>query len=241
MADFCLVPIGTGNASVSGEIAEVQRLLKRSGLTYTLGASGTTVEGSWEEVTRIIGQSHALLHANNILRINTDIRIGTRIDKKQTAQDKLDAVRNLLNADAAAQANQLSNDVDEDTTMGVGDESSLAPPPPAPPHTQSMAHPAHHAPQHSAPQHSPYGQAPAQHAMSHHNSMGSNIEPSLARGLMPPTAMGHHPLHPQMSSHHPGMPYMGHMSQGHQMYESSQVHDSASSYPKPASNSRYMQ
>ena len=43
IADFCLVPIGTGNASVSAEIAEVQRLLKRSGLVFSMSSAGTTV------------------------------------------------------------------------------------------------------------------------------------------------------------------------------------------------------
>lgn len=43
IADFCLVPIGTGNPSVSAEIAEVQRLLKRSGLVFSMSSAGTTV------------------------------------------------------------------------------------------------------------------------------------------------------------------------------------------------------
>lgn len=60
--DFCLIPVshanlspqvdfrslttnqvGTGNTSVAKEIAEVQKLLKASGLTYTLHSAGTTV------------------------------------------------------------------------------------------------------------------------------------------------------------------------------------------------------
>lgn len=42
-ADFCLVPMGTPSPSVSAEIAEVQRLLKRSGLHFSMHAAGTTV------------------------------------------------------------------------------------------------------------------------------------------------------------------------------------------------------
>jgi len=41
--DFCLVPMGTPSPSVSAEIAEVQRLLKRSGLHFSMHATGTTV------------------------------------------------------------------------------------------------------------------------------------------------------------------------------------------------------
>lgn len=42
-ADFCLIPIGTPTASVSAQIADVQRLMKRSGLSYSMHSAGTTV------------------------------------------------------------------------------------------------------------------------------------------------------------------------------------------------------
>ena len=42
-ADFCLIPIGTPTASVSAQIADVQRLLKKSGLKYSMHSAGTTV------------------------------------------------------------------------------------------------------------------------------------------------------------------------------------------------------
>jgi hypothetical protein len=35
--------VGTGNVSVAKEVAEVQKLLKASGLTYTMHSAGTTV------------------------------------------------------------------------------------------------------------------------------------------------------------------------------------------------------
>jgi len=37
-----------------------------------------TIEGSWDEVMRIIGQAHTLVHQNGVLRVQTDIRAGTR-------------------------------------------------------------------------------------------------------------------------------------------------------------------
>ncbi len=43
VADFCLIPLGTPTASVSKEVAEVQRLLKKSGLHYSMHSAGTTV------------------------------------------------------------------------------------------------------------------------------------------------------------------------------------------------------
>lgn len=43
IADFCIIPLGTPTASVSKEVAEVQRLLKKSGLEYSMHSAGTTV------------------------------------------------------------------------------------------------------------------------------------------------------------------------------------------------------
>ncbi|KAH8782726.1 YkoF-like protein [Diaporthe sp. PMI_573] len=95
-ADFCLVPVGTGELSVAKEVAEVQKLLKASGLTYTMHSAGTTVEGSWDEVMRVIGQAHSVVHKVGPQRIQTSMRVGTRTDKKQTAADKVKRVEDLL-------------------------------------------------------------------------------------------------------------------------------------------------
>jgi len=48
---------------------------------------------------QVIGQAHSLLHSQGIVRIQSDIRIGTRTDKAQSFQDKVDAVNRLLAAD----------------------------------------------------------------------------------------------------------------------------------------------
>ncbi|OQE26727.1 hypothetical protein PENSTE_c005G08345 [Penicillium steckii] len=98
-ADFCLIPIGTASASVSAQIADVQRLIEASGVKYTLHSAGTTLEGSWDRVHQVIGQAHTLLHQQGIVRIQTDIRVGSRTDKAQTAEDKVNKVRELLRKD----------------------------------------------------------------------------------------------------------------------------------------------
>lgn len=78
VADFCLVPIGTPSASVSAQIADVQRLIRKSGVEYTMHSAGTTLDGTWDEVMKLIGQCHTMLHEKGIVRIQTDIRVGTR-------------------------------------------------------------------------------------------------------------------------------------------------------------------
>ncbi|WVN91091.1 uncharacterized protein L203_106338 [Cryptococcus depauperatus CBS 7841] len=71
VADFCLIPMGLPTSSVGPEIAEVQRVLEK-----------TAVEGPWDEVVKVIGDCHKAVHAMGTPRIATDIRIGTRTDKK---------------------------------------------------------------------------------------------------------------------------------------------------------------
>ena len=106
-ADFCLIPLGTADASVSKQIAEVQRLVrghsdvKDGTVNWTMHSAGTTLEGPWTNVMTIIGQAHQVLHDQGIIRIQTDIRAGSRTDKKQTAKDKVDVVEKMLAADKA--------------------------------------------------------------------------------------------------------------------------------------------
>ena len=49
---------------------------------------------------KVIGQCHAMLHQNGVVRIQSDIRVGSRTDKKQSHRDKVDAVEKLLKEDS---------------------------------------------------------------------------------------------------------------------------------------------
>ncbi|KAF8201754.1 YkoF-like protein [Pholiota molesta] len=99
VADFCLIPIGTASTSVAEEVAECQRILAQSGLTYKvrnvrllqchpqrhsvqMHGYGTNIEGPWSQVSKAIHDCHAAVHAKGAQRIATDIRIGTRIDRE---------------------------------------------------------------------------------------------------------------------------------------------------------------
>ncbi|KAF7295484.1 DUF77-domain-containing protein [Mycena indigotica] len=88
-ADFCLIPMGTGETSVAEYIAECQRILEKSGLVYKMqymsssnGGYGTNLEGPWGAVSQAIHDCHAAVHEKGALRIATDIRIGTRTDRE---------------------------------------------------------------------------------------------------------------------------------------------------------------
>ncbi|PFH54265.1 hypothetical protein AMATHDRAFT_72769 [Amanita thiersii Skay4041] len=99
VADFCLIPIGTGESSVAEYIAECQRVLQKSGLTYK-------VEGPWTQVSQAIHDCHAAVHAKGAPRIATDIRIGTRTDREiaegEGNEGKVKRVEEILNKDFLA-------------------------------------------------------------------------------------------------------------------------------------------
>ncbi|KAG9012556.1 hypothetical protein FRB90_006613 [Tulasnella sp. 427] len=87
VADFCLIPIGTAETSVAEYIAECQRVLEKSGLSFKMHGYGTNLGpyihlyGSWSAVSDAIHACHKAVHAKGAARIATDIRIGTRTDK----------------------------------------------------------------------------------------------------------------------------------------------------------------
>jgi len=105
-ADVCLLPIGTNTASVANEIASIQLLLAASGLDFTMHSAGTTIEGPWDEVMKIIGQCHTLVHNMGVVRIQSDIRIGTRTDKTQSYRDKVTSVERILKEERQHQGQQ---------------------------------------------------------------------------------------------------------------------------------------
>ncbi|KAH8689471.1 YkoF-like protein [Talaromyces proteolyticus] len=98
LADFSLVPIGDGSTSFSQQIAAIQRLCRQSGLKYVMHATGTTIEGPWDQVHQVIGWAHSLLHQQGTARIQTDVRVSTRTDKVQLMEAEITTVERILAA-----------------------------------------------------------------------------------------------------------------------------------------------
>ncbi len=97
IVDFTVVPVGAG-ISLSGYVAEVERVLAESGLTFELHANGTNVEGEWDAVMAAIRACHERLHALGVPRIHTDVKLGTRSDRPQRMADKVASVKRVLGA-----------------------------------------------------------------------------------------------------------------------------------------------
>jgi uncharacterized protein (TIGR00106 family) len=91
IADICITPMGVG-ASVSEYITKAHAILRDAGLNATLHAYGTNVEGDFDEVMAALKKCHETLHKVGVPRLSTNIRLGTRVDKRQTMADKVRVV-----------------------------------------------------------------------------------------------------------------------------------------------------
>ncbi|GAA0587173.1 MTH1187 family thiamine-binding protein [Halomonas salifodinae] len=95
MVDLCVVPLGVG-VSVSPQVAACQRVIQASGLNYRMHAYGTNIEGPWDEVMAVVKRCHEVVHEMGAPRITSTLRVGTRIDRAQSMDDKVASVEALL-------------------------------------------------------------------------------------------------------------------------------------------------
>ena len=94
IVDLCLIPIGVG-ISLGKYIKECEKILIKSKLKYSLHANGTNIEGEWDLVLDTIKKCHETIHEFGAPRIHTNLKIGTRIDKDQTMEDKIQSLKKL--------------------------------------------------------------------------------------------------------------------------------------------------
>ena len=95
LVDLCVVPIGVG-VSVSPHIAACQRVLSEAGLKTALHSYGTNIEGEWDDVFAAIKRCHEVVHGMGAPRITTTIKLGTRTDREQTMEDKINSVMSKI-------------------------------------------------------------------------------------------------------------------------------------------------
>ncbi len=95
IADLCVVPLGVG-VSVSEYVAACEKVLKEAGLKTALHAYGTNIEGEWDAVFAAIKKCHEVVHQMGAPRITTTLKFGTRTDRAQTMEDKVQSVQKKL-------------------------------------------------------------------------------------------------------------------------------------------------
>ena len=95
LVDLCVVPLGIG-VSVSREVAACERVLQEAGLVTRLHAFGTNIEGEWDAVFAAIKRCHEVLHETGVPRVSSTLRVGTRVDRQQSLDDKVRSVEDKL-------------------------------------------------------------------------------------------------------------------------------------------------
>lgn len=92
LAWFSVTPIGTGTPSVAAEVVRAVEAVEATGVTATTDATGTLVEGDWEECTRALRAAcDAVLESAD--RVSVVAKLDVRTDRpEQTAQDKVRAL-----------------------------------------------------------------------------------------------------------------------------------------------------
>jgi uncharacterized protein (TIGR00106 family) len=91
VADICVVPLGTG-VSLSPYIAACEKVLVAAGLNPRLHAHGTNVEGEWDAVFEALKVCHETVHDMGAPRVSTTLRIGTRTDREESAETRVNSV-----------------------------------------------------------------------------------------------------------------------------------------------------
>lgn len=97
LAWFSVTPIGTATPSVAAEVARAVNAVEATGVTATTDATGTLLEGSWDECVRgLRAACDAVLESAE--RVSIVAKLDVRTDQDQTAAQKLDALQQARGA-----------------------------------------------------------------------------------------------------------------------------------------------
>lgn len=93
---FSVTPIGTKSGSVSAEVARAIRAVRATGISATTEASGTLLEGSWEEcMAAMKAAGEAVLEVAP--RVSFTCKFDMRTDRTgQTGADKMASLERHL-------------------------------------------------------------------------------------------------------------------------------------------------
>jgi uncharacterized protein (TIGR00106 family) len=90
VAEFSVIPIIEGSLRRYVKIAVEE--VKGSGLTYQIGAMGTTIEGELDQVLAVVMNAHRAVRSAGAERVVTNIKIDDR-DQELTIRGKLEGLQ----------------------------------------------------------------------------------------------------------------------------------------------------
>lgn len=97
IAQVTVVPLGTGTPSLSGYVADVEKVLRqKKQITTMLTPMATILEGELDDILAVIREVHEIPFANGAQRVSTRISIDDRRDKKASMSGKVESVESKL-------------------------------------------------------------------------------------------------------------------------------------------------
>jgi uncharacterized protein (TIGR00106 family) len=94
--EISIVPIGTGDTSLSTYVADCLRILKKEKVRYELSSMGTNIEGDLKDLFKIALKMHQIPFRKGAQRVLTTLKFDDRRDKKGTLEGKKRAVQKKL-------------------------------------------------------------------------------------------------------------------------------------------------
>ncbi|HEX8054510.1 MAG TPA: MTH1187 family thiamine-binding protein [Thermoleophilaceae bacterium] len=97
-ADLTVIALGRPDPSAGEYIAEIQRrLAAQDAVRYRMHAMGTSLEGSTEDILRVVGELHAVPFEMDVPRVYTVLKLDERRDRPdQTLDDKVASIERRL-------------------------------------------------------------------------------------------------------------------------------------------------
>jgi len=92
IVEVSVVPIGTGETSVSSYVRAAVKVIEETDLEYQVNSMGTCLQGEWDEIFSTLKAVHDELAKMGCNRIVTTVKIDDRRDKYGNMDAKIAAV-----------------------------------------------------------------------------------------------------------------------------------------------------
>ncbi|MTI49076.1 MTH1187 family thiamine-binding protein [Sporosalibacterium faouarense] len=97
IVEVTIVPLGTGDTSVSKYVAKCHEVLKKeTEVKHMLTPMGTVLEGDLDKILAAIRKMHEVPFGEGAKRVSTQIKIDDRRDKQSSMTGKMESVESKL-------------------------------------------------------------------------------------------------------------------------------------------------
>jgi len=91
-----IIPLGTNSPSLGEYVADIQKVLEKSGFPYELTDMGTIIEGKTEDLLKLATQLAEMPFSKGVNRVSTQISLDDRRDRKVSIGAKKVSVADRL-------------------------------------------------------------------------------------------------------------------------------------------------